>query len=213
LSAYNQNGVASLRSFLVERREDEGSESARLTGRFSDGKGIDGSLNCLIGLNGAWAWFRGPVGVGDDGTITISTEGGKDLGVGDALFLLPAPFKPPIAFALLDQARHWERRIFASGAAASSQVVGTDGRTYRKTRAISDESELEANETLISEGWDHEHCELCYKHIYPQTPYYVHSDGNWHHFLCEFCHDRFAATHSVKELIYPGQGQRKDEAD
>jgi hypothetical protein len=213
LSAYNPNGVASLRSFLVERREGEGSESVRLTGRFTDGNRIDGSLNCLIGLSGAWASFREPVSLSDDGTITVSADGGADVAVGDALFLLPQPFQPPIAFIFLNSEKDWERRIFTSGAAASSQVIGTDGRAYRKTRALTDASELEANEVLVPEGWDHEHCELCNKHIYPQTPYYLHMEDEWRPLLCEFCHERFATTHSVKEVIYAGQGPREGEED
>ncbi|HEV2645872.1 MAG TPA: hypothetical protein VGU46_05850 [Acidobacteriaceae bacterium] len=209
MSAYSQNGVASLRSFLVERREDSGT----VVGRFSDGNGIDENLNCLIGLNGVWAWFRKADSEGDDGAITISMDGGKEVRVGDTLFLLPQPFQPSIAFILLDPEKNWERNVFASGAAASSQVTGTDGRGHRKIRPIAAASELETNEVLVPEGWDHEHCKLCYKHIYSQTPYYVHAEDKWQHFLCDFCHERFAVTHSVKEVIYPGEESREGEAD
>jgi hypothetical protein len=213
LSVYNQSSVASLRSFLVERREDDSSGSISLTGRFSDGSHVDGNLNYLIGLNGSWVWFREPDNISGDGAISISAEAGQNIEVGDALFLLPQPFQPPIAFILLDPAKRWEKRVFASGAAASSQVIGTDGRSYRKLRPIADAGELEANEVLVSEGWDHEHCELCNKHIYPQTPHYVSTEDKWRHFLCEFCHERFAATHSIREVIYAGQGPREAEED
>jgi hypothetical protein len=145
--------------------------------------------------------------------ISVWAEGAQDIRTGYNLYLLPQPFQPPIAFILLNSEKDWERGVFASAAAASSQVIGTDGRTYRKTRAITGASELEANEVLVSEGWDHEHCELCNKHIYPQTPYYMHTEDKWRHLLCEFCHDRFAVTHSVKEVIYAGQGPREGEED
>src|SRR6185503_7206883 len=129
--------------------------------------------------------------------ITVEPEWHRPMEIGDALYLLPQSFQPLLAFTLLDTSKTWKKSEFKSRMAASSHVIGTDGKGWRKLRPIESQAELKSGEELVREGWDHEHCDLCNKHIYPHLTYFIYEDEKARFFLCEFCNGRFAVPHVI----------------
>jgi hypothetical protein len=170
-------------------------------------------MHCLIGLNGSWAWFNDFEETGVEGELRVAAGAASIKEEDTILYLLPPEFQPEIAFTVLDPKVIWTEQIFGAGLAASSRILGTDGQYWRHTRPIDDPSELKDGETLQTAGWDHEHCTLCMKHIYPELTHFRHEHGEFRFFLCAFCHDRFAVDHRIAEVIYPTMGVRSDEED
>jgi hypothetical protein len=211
-ASLNPSGVSSLRAFTVVRREVDASGKDHLLGRLSGTEPSSPHLNCLIGLHGSWVWFN-EFGIADgDGLVSVPADSSDALKEDDnILYLLPSEFQPPIAFILLDPQQNWDERTFGPGLAASSRIIGTDAQYWRRTRPIHDASELEVDESLVVDGWDHEHCSVCNKHIVQGQRYFFKAWGNRGSFLCVFCHNRFAKTHSIGDVIYPGEGERADE--
>jgi hypothetical protein len=214
LTGLNQKGVASLRTFTVVRREIAESGGGQLLGVLSGAESPSPHLNCLIGLHGSWVWLNEFGSADRDGLTAVSFHSSEVAQEEDKiLYLLPPAFQPTIAFILLDPKKNWEPKSFELGLAASSRVLGTDGHYLRRERAIDDPSQLEDGESLVVDGWDHEHCSLCYKHIRPGDVYFFHAWGEGGSYLCTFCHTRFALTHIIGEVIYPGEGDRVGERD
>ena len=166
---------------------------------------------CLIGLHRSWIWIESFQNADREGLQVASTENSQLEDNDDVFYLLPYEFQPPLVFILLDPQEVWEEEIFGSGLAATSKFIDEDGRGWTRQRPISDVSELKDGESLQVGGWDHEHCSLCNQHIYPEHRYFLHAREDSRFFLCFFCHDRFALTHSVGEVIYAGEGVRIDE--
>jgi hypothetical protein len=167
----------------------------------------------MIGLGGSWTWLTDLLSADHDACVAVEPDGHNPMATNELLYLLPQPFSPHLAFILLDTSRDWQKREFISCLAASSHVIGTDGKSWRKMRRIESENELESNETLVREGWDHEHCDICNKHIYVGVPFFTHEENNSRYYLCEFCYERFAKLHVIDEVIYAGRGPREGESD
>jgi len=167
----------------------------------------------LIGLDRTWVWLSYSVSADHDVCVAVEPDWHSPIAPGASLYLLPQPFQPYLAFTILDVSKTWRKSEFKSHVAASSHVIGTDGKSWRKLRPIESETELKQNETLVMEGWDHEHCDLCNKHIYPEVSYFIYEDDEARYFLCEFCHERFAVPHAIDLVIYPGHGPREGEPD
>ena len=209
----NKNGVESLRAFSIVRRDFDAASKPRLVGHLS-GEGVPSDSHyCLIGLRESWVWFSTFEILGSDGLIAVSSDNSSSEIADKVLYLLPSEFQPPISFLLLDEDITWDELTFHTGLSAVSLVLGTDGNNWRKMRPIQEESELLEGETLVAAGWDHEHCSICNKHIVPVNKYFFKAWGDGGSFLCEYCHGRFAKTHSVQEVIYPGEGERVNEED
>jgi hypothetical protein len=209
----NQEGVESLRTFSVVRRDIGSPSGDRLVGHLS-GSGIPaGSLHCLIGLHESWVWCDAFEEVQPDGLLSISLENAELRPKDESLYLLPPAFQPPISFIILDKSKTWEQLLFHEKLAASSRVLGTDGQWWRRLRPIDSEGELEEGESLEVTGWDHEHCSLCNKHIEPGDIYFFRAWEDGGYYLCIFCHERFALSHSIGEVIYPAMGIRANEEE
>ena len=213
MSALNYSGISSLRAFTAVRTEPRDSSDDVLVGLLSgEGRPDTGHL-CLIGLRGSWVWFERFEETPEPALFAVSTYNSR-LEEGDNTFyLLPSEFQPPIASLLLDPNATWDRRKFTVGLAAAFPFVDEQGKRWKRQRPITDVSELQEDETVQSTGWDHEHCSVCNKHIYPGHDYFSHSIMEGQFFLCEFCHTRFAMRHCVEEVIYPGDGERIGEED
>jgi hypothetical protein len=158
-------------------------------------------------------WFNALEEVQPDGLLSISLENSELRPEDESLYLLPPAFQPPISFILLDKSKTWEQLVFLEKLAASSRILGTDGQWWRQIRPIDGDGNLQGGESLEVGGWDHEHCSLCYKHIVSGDMYFFHAWGEGGSYLCVFCHKRFALTHTIREVIYPGEGERVDEED
>ena len=195
------------------RRELDISGNSRLVGRLSGTEPSEQNLNCLIGLHKSWLWLSAFESPDEDGLIRVSADNSELHEQDNVMYLLPWEFQPPIAFLLLDSSTVWDERTFGTGLAASSRFVGEDGKPWRQLRPISAISELTQNETVEVNGWDHEHCSICNKHIVEGDKHFFGAWGEGGSYLCVFCHDRFAKTHSVGEVIYAGFGERISEQD
>jgi len=166
---------------------------------------------CLIGIHGSWFWINRFLRSEDSDLISISTDNCEHKEGDDILYLLPSQFQPPIAFILLNPEEIWEEAVFGSKLAAKSKFIDDQGMGWSRLRPVGDVSELEDGETPEADGWDHEHCGLCNKHITRGDTYFFKAWGEGGSFLCAFCHDCFATTHSIREVIYPGEGERTNE--
>ena len=203
-------GVSSLRSFRIV---GDGEAPGTYIGRLDAGEDIEDHSRCMIGLDGSWVWLTDSLSSDHDACLAVEPDWHSPIATGELLYLLPQPFSPRLAFILLDTSRDWQRREFISCLAASSQVIGTDGKSWRKLRRIDSENEIKPSETIVREGWDHEHCDVCNKHIYVSVPYFTHEEHDSRYFLCEFCYERFAKGHVIDEVIYPGRRPREGEHD
>lgn len=213
LNVLNQAGVGSLRAFAVVRREPPDSSDDVLVGHLS-GEGVPaGQHLCLIGLHGSWIWFERFEETQEPTLFAVSTWNSRLEEGDEVLYLLPSEFQPPIASLLLDINETWESHKFTIGLAAALPFVNDQGERWIRQRQIADASELQEGETLASGGWNHEHCSVCNKHIYPGHTYFSHAFMEGRFFLCEFCHNRFAMSHRIAEVIYPGYGERLHEED
>lgn len=169
---------------------------------------------CMIGPAGSWLWVDASRRVPSSDLTEVITQNYDLRDADSVLYILPPQFEPPIAFTLLDAANVWEHRNFKAQNAAASSITGTDGKSWRRLRPLPDDSELQQSEVLVPGAWDHEHCQLCNKHIYPDAEYFsIPYAETGRFFLCPFCYERFGATHSIDEVIYPGQGDRVGEPD
>ena len=213
MTALNQEGVSSLRTFTIVRRELDSSGNGQLFGLLSGTEPPPVHLNCLIGLQGTWLWFNEFGSSDKDDLLTVPVDSTDALKQDDILYLLPPPFQPPLSFILLDKSKVGVEKTFAVGLAARARILGTDGNYLIRTRSIENEDQLEPGETVEPAGWDHEHCELCYKHVTSDDTYFFFAWGEGGSYLCEFCNSRFAKPHCIRDVIYPGHGERVDEQD
>jgi hypothetical protein len=87
-----------------------------------------------------------------------------------------------------DYNRKWEKRIFTPTDAVKEKI----GETIATRKLRPGESNI-PKENIIHDGWNHEHCRLCWKTISPQASDehmgYVDKD-DW---LCESCWERYIA--------------------
>jgi hypothetical protein len=213
LTAFNQAGVSSLRAFTVARRESRDRSDDVLIGQLSGEGRPDTGYLCLIGLCGSWIWFETFEETHQPDLFAVSMHNSRLEEGDDILYLLPSEFQPPIASLLLDPTETWEGSTFTVGLAAALPFVNERGERWIRQRPITDASELQEGESLENNGWNHEHCSVCNKHIRPGHRYFSHPFMEGKFFLCEFCHDRFAIRHSVGEVIYAGVGERLSEED
>lgn len=88
---------------------------------------------------------------------------------------------------VLDSTRQWHKARFQPTGAV--RFRGPDG-VWLGEVADSD------NEGLVKDGWDHEHCAICWKTIAltSQPEGYVSEQGNW---VCESCYTSFVEPGSL----------------
>jgi hypothetical protein len=96
---------------------------------------------------------------------------------------------------VLDKNLTWEKTDFH----ASDAVRVDIGNGMSMIRPI-DNTEKEAS--LIENGWDHEHCELCWEKIGygGQASGFYSSEKNW---VCENCYENYVKTHSLDFIPDP----------
>ena len=82
-----------------------------------------------------------------------------------------------------DRSRTWRREKFESSPAVEHRVDGV--RVLGKVEAGA------PGPTVIAEGWDHEHCELCWAKIsqLPGSSPEGYTDGN--HWICLDCFNQY----------------------
>jgi hypothetical protein len=85
--------------------------------------------------------------------------------------------------------RTWERLKFAPSDALEIQTQ----QGYRARRKL-EPGEAPKEGKIIPEGWEHEHCELCWKRIssYPDDDNYGYTNGA--HWICDECFSTYIAS-------------------
>ncbi len=97
------------------------------------------------------------------------------------------------AALILDRQRHWSQRMFEPVDAVAFK--GTGGTLVKATN-----QNLPEGGTVIKGGWDHEHCDICWETISPQTdPVAMFSEPD--HWICRKCHESFVVPRSL-DFIY-----------
>lgn len=95
---------------------------------------------------------------------------------------------------VLDRKRIWTQRTFGPSDAISYK--GPDSTVVAEATHPS----LPEGGTVIKNGWDHEHCELCWEKISSWTdPVAMFSEPN--HWICRACHKNFVVPRSL-DFIY-----------
>lgn len=98
------------------------------------------------------------------------------------------------ALLVLGRKRIWTQRTFAPRDAIAYK--GADSTVV----AEATRPNLPESGTVIKDGWDHEHCELCWEKISPWTdPVAMFSVPN--HWICRACHKNFVVPRSL-DFIY-----------
>jgi hypothetical protein len=181
-----------------------GFRSYKLTGAFNTLQGVKSGLCWLLYPEQRRALF---------GELSI-----LDASAGDALFKAQEDFPvaaldAPLAYLherwqathvwmVLDPAWPWEGVVFqASDAYARQQPA--DGSTFvgeqkveswLALRQAEPGSSPQEGENIVSGGWDHEHCELCWQHIEPGAVTWRDPDGHW---VCHDCYTTYVQNHSL----------------
>lgn len=98
------------------------------------------------------------------------------------------------AILVLDRQRQWSERRFEA----------VDAVAYKRTGAtlvgIAESQNLPEGATLIHGGWDHEHCDICWEKISPQTDA-VAMFSEPDYWICRKCYEKFVVPRSL-DFIY-----------
>jgi hypothetical protein len=94
------------------------------------------------------------------------------------------------AALVLDRQRHWTQRTFQPVDAVAFKRAGVT-LVQKATN-----QNLPEGATLIRNGWDHEHCDLCWETISGQTdPVAMFCEPE--HWICRKCYERFVVPRSL----------------
>lgn len=107
--------------------------------------------------------------------------------VGQALAYLSSYWQGYHVWMILREDAHWEDVVFHATDAVQESFTEKDGGHFRKLSKMRRGQELPAGAQVVTDGWDHEHCELCNKHIDPADHAWKNKDGLW---VCVSCFDR-----------------------
>lgn len=82
--------------------------------------------------------------------------------------------------------RHFERRVFESD--RSLRAIEPDEQGWYASQPYVGQEYDPRTFHIVEDGWDHEHCYLCYTHIEPGDDYWQSSEP-WPLELCLACHE------------------------
>jgi hypothetical protein len=88
----------------------------------------------------------------------------------------------------------WQELVFESFAAVSDRIEGSDGQKLTRLRKASPEDLRNPDLTIVQNGWDHEHCELCNSHIDPGDQCYYGDASYW---VCRSCYQKYVQPHDL----------------
>lgn len=107
---------------------------------------------------------------------------------GAKLAYLSAYWQAHHVWMILDGGLRWEKIIFREMAAVRESFTAADGKHYTKLSKLQPGKNIPAQAEVVAGGWDHEHCELCNKHIDPGDFAYTTRDGLW---VCLSCFEKY----------------------
>jgi hypothetical protein len=93
-----------------------------------------------------------------------------------------------------DADQPWQELVFHASDAVSFSCEGAEGRALRGLRKAKPEDSGNPELQIVHNGWDHEHCELCNRHIDPDDCCYRNADGYW---VCQLCHQKYIRPHDL----------------
>jgi len=116
--------------------------------------------------------------------------------VGQALAYLNRYWQGYHVWMVLAEDSRWENVVFHATDAVQESFKAEDGRHFRKLSEMQPGKAPPAGAQVITDGWDHEHCELCNKHIDPSDHAWKDTDRHW---VCSSCFDRYV---KLKDLSF-----------
>jgi hypothetical protein len=78
----------------------------------------------------------------------------------------------------------WKKVLFHAVDAVRVSAIAGDGRQIQGLRRMRQEDKLSPEAQVVTDGWDHEHCELCNANIGPGDYAYTKTDNLW---ICLTC--------------------------
>jgi hypothetical protein len=90
----------------------------------------------------------------------------------------------------VDKTQNWTKVRFESTDAVQVIETARDGKQIRGIRKLKPGEQLSSSAVVIKNGWDHEHCELCWTHVDPGDYAYRNERDSW---LCLNCFEERGA--------------------
>jgi hypothetical protein len=119
--------------------------------------------------------------------LTFETTDEPDI-VGHKIAYLSPYWQAYHVWMILDEDSRWEKTTFSAIDAVSESFTANDGQHYRKLSKKNEGEGLSAGTQIVSGGWDHEHCELCNKHIDAGDRAYKNRENLW---VCVNCFEKY----------------------
>ncbi|MDR3628560.1 MAG: hypothetical protein P4L45_17065 [Ignavibacteriaceae bacterium] len=193
-------GLDSLPQFRIDSIESNGKDYM-----------IIGSFNHVSGIRNDTGWLYNIASWKDSGSVTIISL--KDISSksvklslydseyisifqpGKAFPYIDGYWQPMDVAIILDELSTWNKVHFKPTDAEYFRLNGAIGwqETGKKLPVGAQFMELK------KDGWDHEHCRLCWENISLQTqPFgYRNNDNIW---VCESCYTKYVLTHNLDFL-------------
>jgi hypothetical protein len=184
--------LSELPAMLIDRVE-HGPNGLRIHGRFDRLDGVREG-GCFRLARGDYVWANLEIRDRHSGTVTITDERDPDIArlrVGERYIWLRDYWQAPFVEAIADESTAWRRFTFQPSDAQYFIEGGYVG--WHKVGSPLREGAI-ATEVRPG-GWDHEHCDLCDKHIDVENPVAFTDDQG--HFLCSECYERYGVSHDV----------------
>jgi hypothetical protein len=131
----------------------------------------------------------------------------KDL-IGKVAYWVSNYWNPCNITYIVDPAHEWKQVVFHETEALEtkfsdgSRILRTVAKNCNGIRVYPENTITEASSSsqsrIVPDGWDHEHCEICNKHIDPGDVGYFDEDEHW---LCNVCYNKYALPHDLSFLI------------
>jgi hypothetical protein len=120
-------------------------------------------------------------------TLTIDVKNEPKI-VGQKLFYLSSYWQAYHVWMILEEDARWEKVAFHASDAIRESISTEDGKLFQKLGKMQPGQELPNGAQVVANGWDHEHCELCNKHIDPGDYACINTAGLW---VCLSCFDKY----------------------
>jgi hypothetical protein len=160
---------------------------------------LDGNFNRVIeNISPNWFWllsdakesFCAGLKSLDEGTkaaiLTVDVKNEPKI-VGQKLSYLSSYWQAYHVWMILDESALWKKVAFHATDAIRVSSPAADGKQIHGLKRMPREG-LPDGTQVVTDGWDHEHCELCNKHIDPGDYAYTNTDGLW---VCLSCFDNY----------------------
>lgn len=79
----------------------------------------------------------------------------------------------------VDKSGKWTKVLFHSTDAVEVTDTAGDGKPIRGIRKLKAGEELPLGAVVVKDGWDHEHCEVCWTHVNPGDYAYRNERDDW----------------------------------